>query len=363
MRAATRAVTAAVSVLACLTACAAPTTPPLREDRTAPLILPQGYSGEATRPESAACVSNSDAGLSLNPAALTRAPDGTPLGPKLAEIRKRGRLTVGVSQTIPLSSRRDLASGEMEGFEVDIANGIARKLFGSDFDASKLSLVTVPTDRRLFTLDTDENRKARAATETLRDIPSVDMVIADVSVTCGRVDTYGLKYSAPYLATNSGIMVRRGQEKVEGPEGLAGRKVCSGAGTTNIAEMLDVRDVQRAEGRPEVVPVSTSDTSDCLMLLQQGLVDAIYTDVLILEGFHTQDPGTVVLDYRDNDRSRADGKGRVGVAMAKQDEDLIRFVNEALEGMRADGSMERSRDRWYANKATRPTLLAATYLD
>jgi polar amino acid transport system substrate-binding protein len=357
MRAATKVFTAAATALACLTACAAPTPPPLREDRPAPLILPQGYSGEAVHPpEPTTCVSNSDAGLSLNPAALSRTADGTAVGPKLAEIRERGRLTVGVSQTTPLSSRRDLATGEMEGFEVDIANGIALKLFGADY-ASKLSLVTVPTDRRLFTLDTAENRAARAGNETLRDIPKVDVVIADVSVTCGRVDTYGLKYSAPYLATNTGLMVRRSEEKIEGPEDLAGRKVCSGAGTTNIDEMLDIRDDQRAKGRPEVVPVSTSDTSDCLMLLQQGLVDAIYTDVPILEGFHTQDPGTVVLDYRDPKQSK------VGAAIAKQDEDLIRFVNEALEGMRADGSMERSRDKWYVNTATRPTLLPATYLD
>lgn len=361
MRAATKVFAAAATALACLTACAAPTPPPLREDRPAPLILPQGYSGEAVHPpESAACVSNPVAGLSLNPAALRRAADGTPLGPKLDEIRKRGRLTVGVSQTTPLSSRRDLATGEMEGFEVDIANGIARKLFGADYPP-KLSLVTVPTDRRLFTLDTEENRAALAGNETLRDIPRVDMVIADVSVTCGRVDTYGLKYSAPYLATSTGLMVRRGEENIDGPKDLVGRKVCSGAGTTNIDEMLDIRDAQRANGLPEVVPVSTSDTSDCLMLLQQGLIDAIYTDVLILEGFHTQDPGTVVLDYRDAEKD--EDKGKVGVAMAKQDEDLIRFVNEALEGMRADGSMERSRDKWYVNPATRPTLLPPTYLD
>ncbi len=320
------------------------------------MILPQGYASEAVHPpEPAKCVSNADAGLSLNPAALLHAPDGTPTGPKLAEIRERGRLTVGVSQTTPLSSRRDLATGEMEGFEVDIAKGIARGLFGVD-DASRLSLVTVPTDRRLFTLDTTENRAARADDENLRDIPSVDMVIADVSVTCGRVDTYGLKYSAPYLATNTGLMVRDKGERIDEPKDLVGRKVCSGAGTTNIDEILDIRDDQRAHGLPEVIPVSTSDTSDCLMLLQQGLVDAIYTDVLILEGFHTQDPGTVVLGYRNKE-------SRVGVAMAKQDDDLIRFVNEVLEGMRANGSMERSRDRWYPDPATRPKLLAATYVD
>ncbi|WNV86110.1 transporter substrate-binding domain-containing protein [Umezawaea sp. Da 62-37] len=356
MSAATRRLTAALSALVCLAACSVPTPDP-RETREQPVVLPDGFVSEPVHPsQSASCVSNSDAGLSLNPAALPHAADGTPLGPKLDEIRAAGRLVVGVSQTTPLISKRDLATGKMEGLEVDVANGIAKELFGDDYPA-KLSLVTVPTDRRLYTLDTAENRAARAAAEKYREIPEVDMVIADVSVTCARVDLHGLKYSAPYFATDTGLMVRRGDEGIRSLDDLAERKVCAGTGTTNIDEILKIRDRQRTDRRAEVIPVSTSDTSDCLMLLQRGLVDAIFTDVMILEGFRTQDPGTIVLGYR------AEQPDRVGVAMAKQDEDLIRFVNGALEGMRADGSMERSRDKWYPDSATRPKLLPATYLD
>jgi polar amino acid transport system substrate-binding protein len=169
------------------------------------------------------------------------------------------------------------------------------------------------------------------------------MVIADVSVTCTRVKTYGLRYSSPYLATNSGLMIRRGTQNVRGPDDLGGRKVCSGTGTTNIDDMIDFAAAQRRNGKTPLVPVSAADTSECLMLLQRGQIDAIYTDVLVLEGFRQQDPGTVLLDYR------APRNATTAIAMSDRDDDLVRFVNGVLDQMRADGSLLASYQKWFGN--------------
>jgi polar amino acid transport system substrate-binding protein len=231
-------------------------------------------------------------------------------------------------------------------------------LFGAESDP-RLRLVTMATGSRLYALDTEKNRAARTARPELAEVQTVDLVIADVSVTCPRVETYGLRYSAPYLATNSGLMVRAGTNTVSGPEDLAGRKVCSGSGTTNSEDMINLAGTQRQSGKTPLVPVAVSDTSECLMLLQRGQIDAIYTDVLILQGFLLQDPGTVLLNYR---ASRA-AVSAIAMSGDPGDADLVRFVNGVLAGMRADGSLGESYGRWFGTVPGLLPLPAVDYSD
>jgi polar amino acid transport system substrate-binding protein len=356
MNATTR-VLAALAVLACLAGCAAPQRAQ-RADRLAPVILPDGYSESPTHSPPPAGDCGGDPGRSLSPAGLSRGADGRSKGPALERVRHPDHgLVVGLSQTAERFSRRDLVTGELTGFEIEIVRRIAQELFGDPNDP-RLRLVTMPTGSRLYALDTDKNKQARAERHELREIQTVDLVIADVSVTCSRVETYGLRFSTPYLATDSGLMVRQGMEmNVSGPDDLGGRRVCSGTRTTNIDDAIDLADARLRNGKPPLVPVAVTDTSECLMLLQRGQVDAIYTDVLILEGFRRQDPGTVLLDYRAHRYVEA------AIAMSDKDDDLVRFVNCVLDRMRADGSLQASYENWFGAVPGLLPLPAVRYSD
>ncbi|GAA2973923.1 transporter substrate-binding domain-containing protein [Actinokineospora diospyrosa] len=347
-----RVLLAVMAMMLVLSGCTAP-EPVARPNRTPPTVEPLDFVADPKpSPPVEQCP---DPGRSLNPAGLARIQ--TPTVNRIRNDDKR--LVVGVSQTAPLFSRRDLTTGKATGYEVDIVRRLAQELFGEPIDTNdpRLRLVSLPTGGRLNALDTAKNRAAREATPKLKDIPVVDMVIADVSITCARVQTYGLRYSAPYLTTNTGLMVRQGDHDVHSPEDLGGRKVCSGSGTTNSDEMIEIRDRQRAEQKTPVIPVSVNDTSECLMLLQRGQVDAIYTDVLILAGFLLQDPTTVLLPYRDP------GAGEAGIAISDEDTDLVRFVNGVLDKMRADGSLQASYDKWFKTVDTRRPIPPSRYVD
>jgi polar amino acid transport system substrate-binding protein len=324
--------------------CSAPAPAPVVE-RTAPLVLPDGYSDPGSEavpieqcetPEGKALY---DPRRTLNPAGLARDAAGRPTGPELERIRRDG-LVVGVSQTTPLLSRRNQATGRMEGYEIDIINRIAAELFGRELapDDPLLRLVTMPTGSRLLALDTARNGAVRQADPKLNDVPKVDMVAADVTLTCARVYTHDVMYSAPYLTTNAGILARTGAEKRGSLADLAKHKVCAASATTSIADLL------AAQPSTGIRPVSVPDSSECLMLLQRGVVDAIYTDYPILQGLQLQDRGTTLVDLRGK------GGGQAGIAMSKDHDDLIRFVNGVLDGMRADGSLVRARDRWFVDE-------------
>ncbi|WP_033435051.1 transporter substrate-binding domain-containing protein [Saccharothrix syringae] len=330
-------IAALVAALACLAACAAPAAPggTPTASSTANPALPPGYDEHPQRTPPCSTTSAD----SPDPAAGPLGPDGRPDGPAVRRVRERG-LRVGVSQTGQFRSKRDLVTGELFGLEIDLAKRIAAAL-GVPAGDEGLRLVSLPTGGRLYSLDTAANREARADT-ALADVPEVDLVIAGVSATPCRVEKYGLLFSEPYGQTHSGLLVRAGLTGVAGPDDLGGKKVCSGVSTTNSDEVIDERDRQLAQRKRPLVAVAVNDTGDCLMLLQRGFVDAVYSDVLVLHGYRYQDPGTVLLDYHGPVTTR------MAIAASGEQEDLVRFVNAVLHDMRADGSLQRANEEWFA---------------
>ena len=165
----------------------------------------------------------------------------------------------------------------------------------------------------------------------------MDMVVADVTMTCDRVFNHDVVYSTPYLTTNAGLMTRKGTEARDSLDKLRDRKVCAASATTSIVDLLES---QQTTG---IKPVSTPDSSECLMLLQRGLVDAVYTDFPILQGLQTQDPGTALTDLP------GQGGGTAGIAISNKHKDLVRFVNGVIARMRADGSLPASQAKWFGD--------------
>jgi len=81
------------------------------------------------------------------------------------------------------------------------------------------------------------------------------------------------------------------------------------------------------------------DFNDCLVLLQQGTVDAITSDDTILAGMAAQDPTLEVV-------GEAFSQEPYGIAFQKGNTDLARFVNKALADLIADGTWQTAYDKW-----------------
>ena len=82
-------------------------------------------------------------------------------------------------------------------------------------------------------------------------------------------------------------------------------------------------------------------------MMQQGQVDAISTDDVVLQGLARQDPTVDVV-------GESLGVEPYGVGIKKDNDDLVRFVNGALDEMRADGTWERLYDRWLRSLGPSP---------
>ena len=81
----------------------------------------------------------------------------------------------------------------------------------------------------------------------------------------------------------------------------------------------------------------------CLVLFQQGKVDAIAGDDTVLAGLAAQDPYAFVPRDRAADRRSPTASG-----VNKDRVDLVRYINKVLDACKADGRWKASYDKWFA---------------
>jgi polar amino acid transport system substrate-binding protein len=273
--------------------------------------VPLGMQDPAVIPSAAAGGTNDCDPL----ASLRPAPGGAT--PTVDGIRSRGRLIAGVDQNTYLFGYRDAASGQIVGFDVDVARQVAAAIFG---DPNRIQFTAITSAQRIPFIQNG----------------SVDIVVHTMTINCDRLKQ--VAFSTVYYDAGQRVLVPK-SSPANGIGDLGGKKVCAAAGSTSIAN------IAHAASHP--VPVSVADWTDCLVLLQQGQIDAISTDDTILAGMAAQDPNLKLVGGRFTDEP-------YGVAMSRSAPDLVRFVNGVLDGMRADGRWASIYTRWLGGPAPAP---------
>lgn len=265
--------------------------------------LPAGATEIAASPQPAG-ESGCDSEATLRPPAQQPGPGAMPPGSPMAAIAANGRLRVGVDQNTYLFGFRDPGTGQLRGFDIDIAREIAKDILG---DPDKIELRSVTAAERI---------------SALRD-KKVDLIVRTFSATCERRKE--VDFSAVYYRSAQRILAPSESGIGSGAD-LAGKRVCVANGTTAAAPLFALPQ------RPVVLGVT--NWTDCLVALQQGHVDAISGDDPILFGLAEQDRNLHVV-------GAALGTDAYAVGVAKGSDELVRFVNGVLERMRTDGTWQR----------------------
>ncbi|GLZ79035.1 ABC transporter substrate-binding protein [Actinorhabdospora filicis] len=299
------AATTAVLTALALAACGMATTPELPAGDARP-PMPVGVQDPAVLPEAKPAAECTPAARqSFAPANGTAIPDGS----SMAKIKANGKLVVGVDQNTYLFGYRDPATGNLTGFDVEIARQIAKAIFKSD-DPKYIQFKTITSKQRIDFVKNGD----------------VDMVVRTMTMTCDRWnDVY---FSSEYLTAEQLILTKRdpadpGKKPIQKLSELGGKRVCATIGSTSINQI--------AAEPSKPVAVAALEWTDCLVMLQQGTVDAISTDNTILAGFQAQDPNLVLSDEPIKQEP-------YGIAINKERKDLVQFVNAVLEQIRADGT-------------------------
>jgi polar amino acid transport system substrate-binding protein len=296
----------------------------------APLVLPAGASlaGTTTAAPGASGGGDCNATASLRPIGPLPSPGQMPAGSFMAKIAQRGYLIAGVDQNTYLWGYRDPATGQLGGFDIDMLREVSRAIFG---DPSRIRFVVVPNSQRVPAVQSG----------------AVDVVAETMTINCQRKML--IDFSTVYYNAGQRILAPA-NSTITGPRDLAGRRVCATAGSTSLQNLMALA------LKPPVRTVSVTNQSDCLVLLQQGQVDAISTDDTILQGLAAQDPSVRLV-------GPAFTSEPYGMAISKTHPDFVSFVNAVLARERADGTWASIYKHWLGRfdggKAPSPPV--ATY--
>jgi polar amino acid transport system substrate-binding protein len=246
----------------------------------------------------------------------------------VANIRARGRLIVGLDIGSNLFSFRDPITGEIAGFDVDIAGEVARDIFGN------------PSQVAYRILSSAERPSALEKAE-------VDIVVKTMSITCERRKR--VNFSTVYLDAAQRILVPRDSSITKAAD-LSGKRVCVVNDPTSPS-LHPIREIA-----PPPIVVEVVNWADCLVTLQQRQVDAVSTDDSILAGLMSQDPYLHIVGPNM-------GPQPYGVGVNRDNTGLVRFVNGTLERIRRDGTWNTLYRKWLTVLGPAPAPPRPRYSD
>lgn len=244
---------------------------------------------------------------------------------KVAEIRDRGRLIVGVSaDTYLMGSANPESGNKIEGFDIDFAKAIGRAIFEDTPDG----------------FDVGRNIQFRVITAAQRiellQAGELDLVVRNFTINCDRWED--IAFSQVYYGATQKVLVSRSLDEAGygGVADLEGLRVCAPTGSTSLDNVVAA--AERVGAEPPTLEPAANHTG-CLIKFQRGEVDAITGDDTVLAGLAAQDPYAVVPNQD------ALNEEPYGIGANQDDVELVQFVNQVLEDMR-NGAWQATYNRW-----------------
>ncbi|HEX2030737.1 MAG TPA: ABC transporter substrate-binding protein [Actinomycetota bacterium] len=159
-----------------------------------------------------------------------------------------------------------------------------------------------------------------------------DFSMDQISITPERAEV--VDFSDPYYLIQQGLLVQEGSEIANATtiEELAPYKFGAQTGTTGLAFIEDTI-------QPDEPPNKYSDTNDAANALSLGQIDAVVIDVPIAIPLTEQFPGTTVAAQFVTNEG-------YGMAFPEKGSELVPCVNQALQEMRDDGTLQELQNQW-----------------
>ncbi len=230
------------------------------------------------------------------------APDG------LDRVVESGVLRVGMDASFPPFEYVD-GGGNLVGLDVDLARELAARL-----GVEARFVANLPYDGLYDALIAER----------------VDAVVSALYVDPTRSADFA--YSAPYFDAGQVLVVPADAEDIDGMEDLEGRTLAVEFGSAGDVE---ARAWERRLTALAVLPCQTPD--EALMKVAVGEADAALVDHL--SALMTPVEGLQIVGKMVTSEPYA-------VAVRREDRRLLRAIDEALEGMRADGTLDRLQRQW-----------------
>lgn len=220
---------------------------------------------------------------------------------------EEGKLLVGSDTTYPPFESIG-EDGEAEGFDIDIAREIAKRL------GLELEVKSVKWEGIIPGLKTGE----------------YDVVMSAMTITEERLAE--IDFSDPYIDSNQSIAVKEGDTSIKSEADLVGKVVGVQVDTTGQFTAEEIEGIKEIKMYDTII-LAFQD-------LELGRVDAIMNDYPVNAYISKTRGGTVVVATIKTDE-------QYGIGIKKGNDDLLDAINEALADMKADGTYDKIYEKWF----------------
>lgn len=269
-------------------------------------------SPSSAQPSAPAATQCGNALRSYAPEGALPGPDDLPAASYMADIKRRGLLIAGVSADTLLLGARNPVTNTIEGFDIDMLKAVSQAIFGTP---DKIRLKVITAAQRIDALKNGD----------------VDIVARNMTINCDRWQQ--IAFSAEYYRSGQTVLVAK-NSTARSMADLDGKRVCAPNGTSSMDTLT--------KRFPDAVAVGSDTHTGCLVLFQQGEVDAITGDDTVLAGLAAQDPYVKILD------APLLTPEPYGLGISQQHPDFVRFVNSVLEKVKEDGRWKAAYNKWLA---------------
>lgn len=228
----------------------------------------------------------------------------------LEKVKENDKIVWGVKNDTKLFGLKDPATGNVEGFDIDIAKEITAIILG---DASKVEFKEVTSKTRIPMLNNGE----------------IDGIIATMTITEERRQE--VDFSDVYFEAGQSLLVKKGSP-IQSIEDLDSKsKVIAVKGSTSA---VNIR-----EKAPDAQVLEFENYAEAFTALKAGQGDTLTTDNSILFGMVSDDNNYEVVGGTFTDEP-------YGIALKKDSDDFVKAVNDALKKLKDNGKYDEIYSKW-----------------
>ncbi|MFF3645489.1 glutamate ABC transporter substrate-binding protein [Streptomyces sp. NPDC002564] len=225
------------------------------------------------------------------------------------KAKSRGRFVVGAKEDQPYLGEKDPATGAYSGFDIEIAKMVSASL---GLDPGRIEFKTIASANR----------------ETALQNGQIDYYVGTYTINDNRKKLVG--FAGPYYMAGQGLLVRSDEDDIKGPQDLAGKRVCSAAGSTPYQRIQ--------QDYPKATLVAYDTYSVCVDNLLTYQVDAVTTDDAILIGYAAKVPDELKVV------GKPFSKEPYGIGVPRNDNALRFAIDDALAAGEKDGDWKKAYD-------------------
>jgi ABC-type amino acid transport substrate-binding protein len=224
----------------------------------------------------------------------------------LGKIQAKGEITIGVKFDVPPFGVKNPQTGDVEGFDVEMGKAVAAKL------GVKPKFIEAISDNRIPFLEDG----------------TADLILSTMTINEERVQQ--IEFSDPYFIARGRVLVP-GDSSITGVSDLSGKNVCTALGSTYEANLKK----QVPDAKLKLV----DSYSECLELVQNGAVDAVSTDDVILTGMIIQDDTLKLVGEQLTQEP-------YGAGIKKGETEMVDFVNGVFKELKDNGTWAKLHQEW-----------------